>query len=89
MYCVSYCAVAGASSSLRRSSTAGSKALVAAAKGSSREAELLATVNNLKAALERAMACSIPNTRHMQVGKHMCFAIQLRPCVEHAVHITC
>lgn len=32
-----------------------------------REAELLATITNLKAALEKAMACSTPITRHVQV----------------------
>lgn len=38
-------------------------------KVSGREAELLGTVANLKAALEKAMACSTPNTRHMQVRR--------------------
>lgn len=37
------------------------------AKLSGREAELLSTVNNLRAALERAMAGSTPTTRFMQV----------------------
>jgi len=39
-----------------------------AAKLSGREAELLSTVDNLRAALERAMAGSTPTTRFMQVG---------------------
>jgi hypothetical protein len=55
-------------SSLRRSSAGGSKTLGSVGKVSSREAELLGTVANLKAALEKAMACSTPNTRHMQVS---------------------
>lgn len=37
-------------------------------KLSGREAELLSTVDNLRAALERAMAGSTPTTRFMQVG---------------------
>lgn len=66
--CLLNCAGAGAGSSLRRSSVGGSKGVAATVgKVSSREAELLATVANLKAALEKAMACSTPNTRHMQV----------------------
>lgn len=52
---------------MRRSSAGGSKAAVTVGRVSGREAELLATVANLKAALEKAMACSTPNTRHMQV----------------------
>eukprot|EP00878_Enallax_costatus_P003415 GHUV01003625.1.p1 GENE.GHUV01003625.1~~GHUV01003625.1.p1 ORF type:complete len:1706 (+),score=714.87 GHUV01003625.1:54-5120(+) len=35
-------------------------------KSSGREAELLTTVANLKAALERVMSCSTPNTQYMQ-----------------------
>lgn len=39
----------------------------AAGKSSGREAELLTTIANLKAALERVMSCSTPNTKYMQV----------------------
>jgi hypothetical protein len=64
-------AVLGGTNRMRRSaagSASGSGAGAAAAgKLSGREAELLTTVANLKAALERAMACSTPNTRFMQV----------------------
>jgi hypothetical protein len=61
----------GGTNRMRRSaagSASGSGANSAAGKLSGREAELLTTVANLKAALERAMACSTPNTRFMQVG---------------------
>lgn len=59
----------GLGSSLRRSSAGGGKGAAAVGKVSGREAELLATVTNLKAALEKAMACSAPSTRHMQVKR--------------------
>lgn len=59
----------GLGSSLRRSSAGGGKGSAAVGKVSGREAELLATVANLKAALEKAMACSTPSTRHMQVRR--------------------
>jgi hypothetical protein len=61
----------GGTNRMRRSaagSASGSGANSAAGKLSGREAELLTTVANLKAALERAMACSTPNTRFMQVS---------------------
>jgi hypothetical protein len=63
----------GGTNRMRRSaagSASGGAAGVGAAAGklSGREADLLTTVANLKAALERAMACSTPNTRFMQVG---------------------
>ncbi|KAF8064552.1 hypothetical protein HT031_003352 [Scenedesmus sp. PABB004] len=47
----------------------GSGAGGGAGKLGAREAELLSTVANLKAALERAMACSTPNSRFMQEVK--------------------
>jgi hypothetical protein len=64
-------AALGGTNRMRRSaagSASGSGANSSAGKLSGREAELLTTVANLKAALERAMACSTPNTRFMQVG---------------------
>jgi hypothetical protein len=83
-------AALGGTNRMRRSaagSAAGSGANSAAGKLSGREAELLTTVANLKAALERAMACSTPNTRFMQVSAVMrsrldgCAAHDLAVCL--------
>lgn len=62
-------ASAAAGLSLRRPTAGGSRQQQQQqGKGcsSAREAELLATVANLQAALERATSCSVPTPRHMQ-----------------------
>lgn len=69
---VRYCChnvFAGAGGSIRRSSTGGSNTKGPVDRVRGREAELLGTITNLKAALEKAMACSTPNTRYMQVSE--------------------
>lgn len=58
------CGIRGVAKSRSSSGGAG------AGKISGREAELLTTVANLKAALERVMSCSTPNTQYMQVCRN-------------------
>jgi hypothetical protein len=52
---------------VKRRSTSGSGHMKQQGKLNGREVELLSTITNLKAALERAMASSTPNTKYMQV----------------------
>jgi hypothetical protein len=57
----------------RRASEAGGSSGGAAKASSVREMELLSTITNLKAALERAMASSTPTSKYMQVrGQSIC-----------------